>query len=429
MTMNLFNKLSMKLKEEVFSFSLKERFFIFSILPCIFLIMVEYGITSPASNSLFISNYSAHFFPYVWVFTVPLNFLVIYCYNRFLPNLGCYKTFFATCFLICFVNALCSLFLNQFPFLIFFQYAWKDIYILLMFKQLWSMIHSTIQVSKSKYFYTLPFAVGSIGAIIGSLIPGFFALSLGSSTLFLFTIPIYLLVFCGYIYAIKYSNLPKAQKEFKEKLFSNSNEAKGILTLFKESKYLTAILLLVIFMQLSVALMHYQFNIYLEKAFVDVDLRTAYTGKLHGMISSVTILFQCIGTSILIFFLGIKRSHLIVPLTLFLNSLLFLIKPTFSVVSYLYASIKSIDFSFFTPIREQLYGPLNTDEKFRAKAVIDVFAYRSSKAIASFLLLFLQQVVLDLSLYIAAFMMFVYVLWFFTVIVLFKSKPSEVRAV
>jgi ATP/ADP translocase len=38
-----------------------------------------------------------------------------------------------------------------------------------------------------------------------------------------------------------------------------------------------------------------------------------------------------------------------------------------------------------------LYIPLKPDEKFRAKAVIDVFAYRSSKAIASLLILGLQS--------------------------------------
>lgn len=59
-------------------------------------------------------------------------------------------------------------------------------------------------------------------------------------------------------------------------------------------------------------------------------------------------------------------------------------------ISFAYVTIKAFDFSLFGVIKEMLYIPLKLDEKFRAKAVIDVFAYRSAKAFASFLILFLQ---------------------------------------
>jgi AAA family ATP:ADP antiporter len=67
--------------------------------------------------------------------------------------------------------------------------------------------------------------------------------------------------------------------------------------------------------------------------------------------------------------------------------------PLFAVISFAYISVKSCDFSLFGIIKEVLYIPLKPDEKFRAKAVIDVFAYRSSKAIASLLILGMQSVV------------------------------------
>jgi ATP/ADP translocase len=54
--------------------------------------------------------------------------------------------------------------------------------------------------------------------------------------------------------------------------------------------------------------------------------------------------------------------------------------------------LKSIDFSLLGVIREMLYVPLKLDEKFRAKAIIDVFAYRSAKAIVSLGTLILQLV-------------------------------------
>ncbi len=59
-------------------------------------------------------------------------------------------------------------------------------------------------------------------------------------------------------------------------------------------------------------------------------------------------------------------------------------------ISFSYIFIKSVDFSLFGVIREMLYIPMKMDEKFRAKAIIDVFAYRSSKALVSVCILGLQ---------------------------------------
>jgi ATP/ADP translocase len=52
--------------------------------------------------------------------------------------------------------------------------------------------------------------------------------------------------------------------------------------------------------------------------------------------------------------------------------------------------IKAIDFSLFGIVREMLYIPMKIEEKFRAKAIIDVFAYRTSKALVSLCVLGLQ---------------------------------------
>jgi ATP/ADP translocase len=57
-------------------------------------------------------------------------------------------------------------------------------------------------------------------------------------------------------------------------------------------------------------------------------------------------------------------------------------------------SIKSFDFSLFSIVKEMMYIPLKSDEKFRAKAFIDIFAYRTSKALAAFFI-FGMHAVLD----------------------------------
>lgn len=380
--------------------------------------MFEYGMSCPVSTSVFISQFSTKSLPYVYLFIVPLNFVIVSLYNRIILSLGVYKTFILTLILISSIHLLCAVFADTFPLLIFFQYAFKDIYILLLFKQLWSMIHATMDVSKAKYLYTLPFLVGSLGAIIGSIVPALLAISVGSLKLFYLTPCVYLFLYLFYKKAFSLGNAPQ-----KKEVFSNNETGKlGGFSLIRKSRYLMFILCLVLFMQLSVTLVHFQFNLFLEKNFESIDLRTEYMGKMHFMISSISIILQAFVSVFLIQFLGLKRSHLFVPLMLLVNSIAFLIKPALSTISFLYISIKSIDFSFFCLIREKLYVPLTLDEKYRAKAIIDVFVYRSSKAIASFLLLFFQWQHLQFSL--TYFSNVIFVVWIAIIYLTFKEKKK-----
>ena len=73
-----------------------------------------------------------------------------------------------------------------------------------------------------------------------------------------------------------------------------------------------------------------------------------------------------------------------------------------------------------------LYIPLKTDEKFRAKAFIDVFAYRSAKAFASLLILLLQfatSISLLSCLSVGVILLFIF--WGLMVIRLFKKETVQ----
>src|SRR3989304_10390695 len=150
-------------KKNFLDFNASQKIFILSIAICVFLFSCDYAIIRPASTSLFISNFSSKMFPYSWILGVPFNLLIVYLYNRFLPVIGCLKTFFTfVCSIIC-INILTSLFATKFPILIFLQFIFKDVYILLAFKQVWSMIHTTINTQKAKFLYGLLFGCGGIG--------------------------------------------------------------------------------------------------------------------------------------------------------------------------------------------------------------------------------------------------------------------------
>ena len=358
-------------------------FLIFAMLTG-FCMCAEYALTKPTANSVFIATYGAHFYPYVWLATIPLNLLIVGLYNRFVAKIGPLRMLTILAGFGMVINASCAHYLCQVYWLPFAFYLWKDVYILIMLQQLWSIIHATITVQRSKYLYVIIFGIGGLGSMTGSLIPSLFAIEMGSAPILLFNLPLYAIVTLLYAGVVKTAgDIPTSKPDTKE--------TNGLQLIFK-SRILQFILLIVVLMQVASSLVEYQFNTLVEQSIIDQDVRTAFYGKLWSIIHSANLCLQFVGSFLLVKILGLRRSHILVPSLLLLNSIAFLALPTLGVMCVAYGTVKAFDYSLFAILKEMLYVPLSSEEKFKAKAIIDVFAYRSSKALASFVVLFLQLI-------------------------------------
>ena len=377
-------KTILRIKKELTNYSKAEKIFFAFAMVCGFLITSEYAVTKPTSNSIFIAHYGICLYPYAWLATVPLNFLVVILYNRFLPRWGCFPIFLCSVILTMGINAISGLYVQHYPFLSFVLYVWKDIYILLMFQQLWSIIHLQTQMSKAKYLYGILFGISGCGSIFGSVIPSFFAIKIGSEHLLFMTIPLYLL------FAIFYYLLLK-QRNNKQLNIAPCDIFRGMKLIYA-SPHIKYILLIVVLMQLSTTIMEFQFNTFLHLKLPIQDVRTQFYGKLWATINTCKLSLQFFATFLLIHFLGFYNSHFVVPGVLLCNSILALYNPSFVIMTYSFGVIKTFDYSIFNIIKEMLYVPLKAEEKFKAKAIIDVFSYRSAKALASLFVVGMQLI-------------------------------------
>ncbi len=386
--------------------TLRQKLFILFAMICGFFIGCEYAIARPVSNALFITAYTTSFLPFAWIATVPLNLLLVGLYNQYLPRLGCWKMFQIMAGCIALGNIFFALFLGTFKGLAFVFYIWKEVYILLMLQQLWSVIHATMDLKRAKYLYGILFGAGALGALFGSSVPSFLAVKFGSENLLFLSFPIYCFLFFAYRFLLKFTDQIVLNSPKKESPFSAFKHG---MRLIQNSKLLSFILIIVACMQVAATLTDYQFNTFLEKTIPSKDLRTEYTGRVFGLVHVITLTLQLVGAFLIVHLLGLKRSHFAIPFALGLVALSFLFLPIFPVIAFSYILIKSLDFSLFGVVKEMLYIPLSQDDKFRAKAVIDVFAYRSSKVIASFLIIVLQATA---GLYVSSVLAFLGVLLF-----------------
>ncbi len=398
---------------EIRSLTRSQSLFVLFAMLTNFLIAGEYSIVRPVSQSIFLNAFSAETIPFVWLATVPLNFLIVCSYNRFLPRIGAFNMLFAISAAIAGLNGISAVLIPIFPKLSFIHFCLKDIYILLMFKQLWSQLHNSGFISKGTGLYGLIFAAGTLGSVAGCFIPYYYAISFGSEKLLLCSIPIYALIVLFYYQIYRSEDCPA--------LSPKASEGGAFASLAK-SPYLLGVLLLVACMQISVAFVEYRFNHQLEIEFPVKDIRTAYCGWLIGLVHVISMCAQLAGSIFLVRILGLKRSHFLVPTLLCTAMAGEWIAPGFAMAAFLYVLIKSLDFSFFNIIREMLFVPLKTDEKFRAKAIIDVFGHRTSKAFASVLLIGIQFIagsaVFQFANYLA---IVIFIVWLAAVSVLFHK--------
>ena len=349
---------------------------------CGFFITAEYAVVKPICHSIFLSHYGAKLFPLLWLVAIPINFLLVSVYNRVVFTFGCFRTLLFSTLLSVIIFTLSSFYLHKISWLPFLLYIFKDIYIMLLFQQLWSLIHSTIPQARAKYLYGIIYGIGGIGAIFGSLIPGFFSVRFGSQALLLVT-PVFalFLTICYWFTLRMRGNFTPEHKD----------GGKGGLGLIKRSKILQTILLLVVFMQVSATVLEFQFHQVLQVELPVQDIRTAFLGKLFSLVHAINTFLQFAGTYLIVHYIGLQRAHLLIPLFLGAGAVGYVFVPSFALLSYNYGMVKSFDYSLFSILKEMLYIPLKVEEKFKAKAFIDVFAYRSSKAFASLILLLIPS--------------------------------------
>src|SRR5213080_3488402 len=113
-----------------------------------------------------------------------------------------------------------------------------------------------------------------------------------------------------------------------------------------------------------------------RSGFVDKAARTAFFAKLDLSVNTLTLVLQIFVTGRLMKFLGVTVTLLFMPvLSLFGFAAMGLV-PVLAVLAVFQVARRASTFAFMRPAREVLFTVLRRDDKYKAKSVIDTFAYR-----------------------------------------------------
>jgi AAA family ATP:ADP antiporter len=146
------------------------------------------------------------------------------------------------------------------------------------------------------------------------------------------------------------------------------------------SRYLLAIAAIVGLYEIVSTVLDFQFTSTVSHV-LDGDAIAKHLSFVFAVTNVASLLVQLFVTTTLMQRWGVGAALLVLPLTTAAGSLSFLLSPTLWIGSSLNTADNAFSYSVNQSAKEALYVPTTGDEKYKAKAFIDMFVQRAAKAV------------------------------------------------
>lgn len=346
------------------------------------------AIRSPATV-LFKTTYGANNLPVVMAIMPVVVFLGVAIYGRILSAVGPRRTLLVTTLgsgLMIFCCYLAILAGSEITTAIL--YIVKELYIVLLIEQYWSYINSSLAADTAKKVNGAITGIAGLGGVAGAFVVSYLAEPLGTEALLLFAalsvIPAALVS--------QYAYRRHGEPEVPEMLQISKGTGHMGLALFRESRTLRYLLAVVLATQVLSAVLDLKFQGLLSIQFAgQPDSETAFQAWFYTRINAAAMMMQFIVIPVILSLVPLRWVHILMP-TIHLTAItVAIIEPTVFTVGLAFFLFKAFDYSLFRAAKEILYIPLSYDMRYRAKEVIDVFAYRTGKGASSVVIVGLQR--------------------------------------
>jgi AAA family ATP:ADP antiporter len=288
--------------------------------------------------------------------------------------------------------------------------------------QFWVISNIVFNIREAKRLFGFIGAGAIIGGIIGGYLASIIANYLGTDSVIFVAASLLLLCLpiIVSIWKIRINRLNKYIKKKRKKEENESISSNSFLVILK-SKHLINISAVVGVSVLVAKLVDYQFSYFSHIAYPNPDELASFFGFWYSSFNIVALLIQLFLTNKLLTSFNLSKNMLILPLTLLLASVLFLIFPELWVVILL----KGIDTSFKQSINKASFElsilPISYETKKQAKPFIDVVVDSIATGLSGLLLLFIIKKLNVSPTYISLLTIVFIFIWFYLILRIKKS--------
>ncbi len=263
-------------------------------------------------------------------------------------------------------------------------YLFGDLFSTLMVATFFAFLNDSVTPDSAKRLYGLVGLGGVTGGAFGSITVAGFIRSVDTAgwlwIAFGVGLAIVVVAFAaGRLVAESAPAAPAAKPEPPPKV--GGNPALDGARLVFRSPYLLSIVAIVGIYEIVSTILDFQFTStvahYLQGPAIGAQFATVF-----AITNTVAFLVQLFLTSLIMTRLGVGIALLVLPVAILCGSAGFMILPILWMGSFLNTADNGFSYSINQSAKESLYVPTTKEEKYKAKAFIDMFLQRFAKALA-----------------------------------------------
>ena len=157
-------------------------------------------------------------------------------------------------------------------------------------------------------------------------------------------------------------------------------------SIFTEHPQLFTLFVTTFIMQMIGAIINLSYSELLETELPTAAARNSFVGRFYFIANFVSCIIQFLGLKYLVQYVGLHLLMIVQPALIVTMICMATMKTSIWTVALTMLTMKTIEYSIFSAVKDLTYLPLSFEARFLAKEYTDVFAYRAGKMFCAVLL-------------------------------------------
>ena len=269
-------------------------------------------------------------------------------------------------------------------------YVWFSVFNLFATMLFWALMADRFSLEQSKRLFGAIAVGGTLGAIFGPWLASLLARPLGTPSLLLVAAG-FLLLALGAVWQLTRlrMNRPETIQGGRDDLRPLAGHVviggsawEGFQAVFR-SPYLLAICAYVLILAVMATLVYFTRLQMVAALGTNLDMRTATFARIDMITQAATLVLQAVVTGQLMKRVGVSVTLALLPITAALGFIGLAIIGSLAALIAFEATFRAVQRGIMRPARETLFTVIPRADRYKAKAFIDTFVYRSGDVIGA----------------------------------------------
>ncbi|MCK8515022.1 MFS transporter [Methylonatrum kenyense] len=269
-------------------------------------------------------------------------------------------------------------------------YVWFSVFNLFVTMVFWALMADRFSLEQSKRFFALIAVGGTCGAIFGPWLASLLAEPLGTAALLLVAVAFLVLaLLAAWLLAwlqpqrrADREDDPEAPPAVDEHARIGGSAWQGFRAVF-QSRYLMGIAAYVVILAIMATFIYFTRLQMVAALGEDTDMRTTVFARIDLITQITTLVLQAFIAGHLMKRLGVAFTLALLPITVTLGFLGLAIVGSLAALIVFEAAFRAVQRALMRPARETLYTVTSREDKYKSKAFIDTFVYRSGDVVGA----------------------------------------------